>query len=88
MDHALEAAVFVAWHDDEPLTFPADGLVLRASEQQGLEARLLAALAQKLGLDFDLELLVHFRDSLVDLAKKPFVADVPFLLTVQEMLQD
>jgi hypothetical protein len=48
VDHALEAAVFVAWHDDEPLTFPADGLVLRASEQQGLEARLLAALAQKL----------------------------------------
>jgi hypothetical protein len=88
VDHALEAAVFVAWHDDEPLTFPADGLVLRASEQQGLEARLLAALAQKLGLAFDLELLVHLRDSLVDLAKKPFVADVPFLLTVQEMLQD
>jgi hypothetical protein len=88
VDHALKAAVFVASHDDEPLTFPADSLVLRASEQQSLEARLLAALAQKLGLAFDLELLVHLRVLLVDLAKKPFVADVPFLLAVQEMLQD
>lgn len=73
LDYALDTAVFVARHDDEPPAFPADGLVLRTGEQQGLETRLLAALAQKLGLAFDPELLVHLRDALVDLAEEPLM---------------